>query len=110
MRGQHASLNIASEGANDGGPHAEPEAGTCSARRGPTPPRQDLGRSPGRVRGWIQREAAEAWNARWPDEPKTFKNFSYWEVWPSGTGHAPSLDTLARLAELYECSEIGRAS
>lgn len=56
------------------------------------------------ARGWSQREAAEAWNARWPDEPKTFKNFSYWEVWPSGTGHAPSLDTLARLAELYECS------
>jgi tetratricopeptide (TPR) repeat protein len=54
--------------------------------------------------GWSQRQAAEAWNARWPDEPKTFKNFSYWEVWPSGTGHAPSLETLSRLAELYECS------
>jgi tetratricopeptide (TPR) repeat protein len=54
--------------------------------------------------GWSQRQAADAWNARWPDEPKTFKNFSYWEVWPSGTGHAPSLETLSRLAELYECS------
>ena len=42
-------------------------------------------------------------NAR-VDDPKTFKNFSYWELWPSGTGHAPSLDTLDRLAQLYECS------
>jgi hypothetical protein len=36
-------------------------------------------------------------------QPKTFKNFSYWENWPSPTGHAPSLDVLAHLAELYEC-------
>src|SRR5262249_34121228 len=35
---------------------------------------------------------------------KTFKNFSYWELWPSSTGYAPSLDVLTRLAELYECS------
>jgi hypothetical protein len=35
---------------------------------------------------------------------KTFKNFSYWELWPSSTGHAPSLDTLSKLAELYECA------
>lgn len=56
------------------------------------------------VRGWSQREAADQWNARWPAEPKTFKNFSYWELWPSDTGHAPSLDVLSRLAELYECS------
>lgn len=54
--------------------------------------------------GWSQREAAEQWNARWPDEPKTFKNISYWEGWPSPTGHAPSLDTLGRLAQIYECS------
>src|SRR5262249_19326882 len=53
--------------------------------------------------GWSQRQAAEEWNARWPDEPKTLKNFSYWEVWPSPTGHEPSLDVLAKLAELYEC-------
>src|SRR5262249_10388763 len=52
--------------------------------------------------GWSQRQAAEEWNARWPDEPKTLKNFSYWEVWPSPTGHEPSLDVLAKLAELYE--------
>lgn len=54
--------------------------------------------------GWSQRDAADRWNARWPADPKTFKNFSYWENWPSPTGHAPSLDVLARLAELYECS------
>jgi len=53
--------------------------------------------------GWSQRQAADRWNARWPDEPKTLKNFSYWEVWPSPTGHEPSLDVLGKLAELYEC-------
>ncbi|UMP04213.1 hypothetical protein [Amycolatopsis sp. EV170708-02-1] len=56
------------------------------------------------VRDWSQRDAADQWNARWPAEPKTFKNFSYWELWPGPTGHAPSLDVLGRLAELYECS------
>jgi hypothetical protein len=54
--------------------------------------------------GWSQPQAAARWTARWPDDPKTFKNFSYWELWPGGTGHAPSLDTLDRLAQLYECS------
>jgi len=54
--------------------------------------------------GWSQRDAAEAWCARWPNEPKTFKNFSYWEVYPSPTGYAPSLAVLGRLAELYECA------
>lgn len=53
--------------------------------------------------GWSQREAAERWNTRWPDEPKTFKSISYWETWPSPTGYEPSLGVLARLAELYEC-------
>jgi hypothetical protein len=53
--------------------------------------------------GWSQAEAAAAWNRRWPDEPRTFKNFSYWENWPSPTGYAPSLAVLNRLAELYEC-------
>jgi hypothetical protein len=52
---------------------------------------------------WSQRDVAEQWNLRWPADPKTFKNFSYWELWPGPTGHAPSLDVLARLAELYEC-------
>jgi hypothetical protein len=54
--------------------------------------------------GWSQPQAAARWTARWPDDPKTFKNFSYWELWPGGTGHAPSLDTLDRLAQLYQCS------
>ncbi|HWD05827.1 MAG TPA: hypothetical protein VG674_25600 [Amycolatopsis sp.] len=53
--------------------------------------------------GWSQREAAERWSLRWPAEPKTDKAFSYWELWPAATGHAPPLDVLCRLAELYEC-------
>ncbi|MGH3802935.1 MAG: hypothetical protein ACRDTD_22955, partial [Pseudonocardiaceae bacterium] len=54
--------------------------------------------------GWSQRRAADEWNRRWPDELKTFKAFSYWEQWPSSTGHAPSFDNLSKLAELYECA------
>ncbi|MGH4014767.1 MAG: hypothetical protein ACRDSL_12745 [Pseudonocardiaceae bacterium] len=54
--------------------------------------------------GWSQRQAAEEWSRWWPDEPKTLKSFSYWETWPSSTGHEPSLDVLGRLAQLYECS------
>jgi hypothetical protein len=53
--------------------------------------------------GWSQPQAAEHWTEIWPDDPKTFKNFSYWEQWPGQTGHAPSLDTLDKLARLYEC-------
>lgn len=53
--------------------------------------------------GWSQPQAAERWNDLWPDDPKTFKNFSYWEQWPGQTGHSPSLDTLDKLARLYEC-------
>lgn len=53
--------------------------------------------------GWSQRQAAEAWNERWPDDLKSAKNFSYWETWPV-SGHAPSLATLDRLARLYQCS------
>jgi hypothetical protein len=49
------------------------------------------------------REAADRWNDHWPADPKTFKSFSYWENWPSRTGYAPSLEVLARLAELYGC-------
>lgn len=56
------------------------------------------------ARGWSQRQAADEWNRRWPDEPKTLKSFSYWEVWPSSTGHEPSLEVLDRLAHLYQCS------
>ena len=53
--------------------------------------------------GWSQPEAAGHWNARWPDDPKTFKNFSIWELWPGPTGHPPSVPNLDRLAQLYEC-------
>jgi hypothetical protein len=53
---------------------------------------------------WSQREAADRWSERWPADPKTFKNFSYWEQWPAASGYAPSLDVLAKLAELYGCS------
>lgn len=56
------------------------------------------------VRDWSQRDAAEQWNRRWPADLKTFKNFSYWELWPSPTGYAPSLSVLTKLAEIYECS------
>ena len=55
------------------------------------------------TQGWTQPQAAEEWNRRWPADPKTFKNFSYWEQWPSGSGYVPSLGVLARLAELYRC-------
>ncbi|HEY8982107.1 MAG TPA: helix-turn-helix transcriptional regulator [Streptomyces sp.] len=60
--------------------------------------------APRLARGMSQRQVAEQWNQRWPDDPKTFKNISTWELWPASTGHAPSLDTLDRLAQLYECS------
>jgi tetratricopeptide (TPR) repeat protein len=53
--------------------------------------------------GWSQPQAAEEWTRIWPDDPKTFKNFSYWEQWPGKTGHAPSLETLDKLARLYRC-------
>ncbi|GAB3835812.1 hypothetical protein [Kribbella italica] len=56
------------------------------------------------IHNWSQRNAADHWNDRWPADPKTFKNFSYWEQWPAASGYAPSLDVLARLAELYRCS------
>jgi hypothetical protein len=56
------------------------------------------------ARDWSQRDAADRWNERWPTDPKTFKNFSYWEQWPAASGYAPSLEVLAKLAELYDCS------
>lgn len=55
------------------------------------------------VRGWSQAQAAEEWNRRWPDEPKSFKSFSYWEIWPGKGGYSPSHDNLVRLAEIYQC-------
>lgn len=56
--------------------------------------------------GWSQADAAAAWNEHWPDDPKSFKNISYWETWPSPTGHAPSLSVLDRLATVYECDVV----
>lgn len=52
---------------------------------------------------WSQNDVSDEWTARWPDDAKSFKNISNWERWPE-TGHAPSLDVLSRLAELYSCS------
>lgn len=51
-----------------------------------------------------QRDVADEWNVRWPDDRKSFKNISYWEQWPSSTGHQPSLVVLRRLAEIYACA------
>jgi hypothetical protein len=53
--------------------------------------------------GWSQREAADRWSARWPNDSKTDKSISYWELWPASSGYAPSLDVLLRLGELCEC-------
>ncbi|OAA18815.1 hypothetical protein UG55_109918 [Frankia sp. EI5c] len=55
--------------------------------------------------GWTQEDVARRWNERWPGTGsiKTGKAISYWEVWPAGSGRAPSARTLARLAELYHC-------
>lgn len=55
------------------------------------------------ARGWSQARAADEWNRRWPDRPKTLKSFSYWETWPGKGGHSPSQENLLRLAEIYEC-------
>jgi transcriptional regulator with XRE-family HTH domain len=54
--------------------------------------------------GWSQRDVAEEWSRRWPDEPKIGKSISYWELWPKKTGHEPSLRVIDRLAQLYQCS------
>jgi hypothetical protein len=50
-----------------------------------------------------QSQAARMWCDRWPDDPTTYKNISYWEVWPTGSWREPSLTMLSRLAELYQC-------
>ncbi|WP_246002471.1 NUDIX domain-containing protein [Allorhizocola rhizosphaerae] len=55
--------------------------------------------------GLTQAEVANRWNDLWPDPvPKTAKHISYWEIWPEPGGRAPSLDTLNRLALIYQCS------
>jgi hypothetical protein len=52
--------------------------------------------------GWTQERVAREWCARWPDDPRTGQNLSTWERWPEA-GHEPSVGTLSRLAEIYEC-------
>lgn len=52
--------------------------------------------------GWSQEQAAAEWNTRWPDHPTTGKNFAFWEAWPTDAGYPPPLNTLIRLAELYQ--------
>lgn len=54
------------------------------------------------VHGWTQDRAAAEWCQRWPDDIKTGYNISTWERWPQ-SGHEPSLRTLTRLAEIYQC-------
>ena len=54
--------------------------------------------------GWSPADAATEWTRRWPEAPRTFKNFSSWENWPGPTGHAPSLDVIDRLSRLYRCA------
>lgn len=60
--------------------------------------------------GWTQEQVASRWNEQWP--PKvggagvTDKNISYWETWPQ-SGVEPSLKTLRRLAQLYQC-DVGQ--
>jgi transcriptional regulator with XRE-family HTH domain len=57
--------------------------------------------------GLTQQGVADRWNERWPsdtDSPKTAKHLAYWEAWPDASGRTPSLDTLNRLACIYQCS------
>jgi transcriptional regulator with XRE-family HTH domain len=60
--------------------------------------------------GWTQEEVATRWNERWL--PKngsaglTDKNISCWETWPH-SGVEPSIKTLRRLAQLYQC-DVGQ--
>lgn len=55
--------------------------------------------------GLTQAQVADRWNELWPDSaPKTAKQISYWEIWPESGGRAPSLETLNRLAQIYQCS------
>lgn len=55
--------------------------------------------------GLTQAEVAERWNSLWPEAeaPRTAKHISYWEAWPTPTGRMPSLDTVGKLACIYQC-------
>jgi transcriptional regulator with XRE-family HTH domain len=56
--------------------------------------------------GFTQSQVALRWNDRWPSDSGTTgitdKHISYWETWPQ-SGHEPSLKSLKRLAQLYQC-------
>jgi hypothetical protein len=56
--------------------------------------------------GWTQAHTARLWNEQWlPGKGSagiTDKHISYWETWPE-SGHEPSIKTLKRLAQLYQC-------
>jgi tetratricopeptide (TPR) repeat protein len=56
--------------------------------------------------GLTQAEVAGKWNEQWPEpnSPKTAKQISYWEIWPGPGGRTPSLETMNKLAYLYQCS------
>jgi hypothetical protein len=55
---------------------------------------------------WRQREVAEEWNRRWPEDMIDARHLSYWESWVAlpGSGRDPHLSALVRLAELYQCT------
>ena len=53
---------------------------------------------------WTLDQAAARWNQHWPDQPKAGQNFAYWEAGTTRDGYAPSLPTLEKLAELYQCA------
>ena len=48
--------------------------------------------------GWTQRQAADEWNRHWPDRPKTDNDIGLME------NRRLSLDTLGKLARIYECA------
>lgn len=53
---------------------------------------------------WTQQDVADAWSRRFDGRAPEGKEISRWEVWPGTSGVRPSLDTLDKLAQLYECS------
>jgi hypothetical protein len=53
---------------------------------------------------WTQQDVADAWSRRFIGRPPESKEVSRWEVWPGRSGVRPSLDTLDKLAQLFECS------
>src|ERR1700729_3949375 len=60
--------------------------------------------------GWTPEQGATRWKQQWPPKEGsaglTDKNISAWETWPQ-SGIQPSLKTLKRLAQLYQC-DIGQ--